>query len=129
MSAYQNLITEVTNDIEANAAQAPTCWLGWFLDEESDFGFASSELAQMHGWLATNVLSFTPGGTWFAVQTFTSCSVVPQQQTGDPVADGCTWKQSDYNALVQDSLPAPEMAVPDMPPLANGSRHLMGRFR
>jgi hypothetical protein len=104
LSAYESLITSLTNYVSAHASKASTWWGGVMLDEEPNFGFTVSNLESLNNF-TENEVTGTIGGLAYLF-------------TEDATWSGA-WDQAQWNAIVNIGEPTPQVYNSYMVGIAN----------
>lgn len=101
ISQYETLIQQIVSYVEAHSSNPGRYWAGIMLDEEPGFGFSVSQLEALNSYVA-NEMASTPGMSWWFAE---------DQPNG--------WYLSDYNALLGNSWPAPQVYSSSMATAVN----------
>ena len=105
VSDWENVLAQIVSYVEPHANYPGTYWGGIMLDEESAWGMTPSELEEINSYTANLMANYTTGITWWQSELFSGA--------GD-------WNQSTFNAIIDNSDPAPEIASSYMVSLTNG---------
>jgi hypothetical protein len=112
---YETVIQQLASYVESHATSPAQLWGGIMLHEESGspWNFSPTDYETLNT-SVSNTMASTPGISWYYTEVF-SCN------------SGC-WTQSDYNAVIGSSYPAPQIVTSYMVQLTNGSNHTIGNL-
>lgn len=102
LSGYETTVQSIISYVEANSPNAGSLWNGIMLDEESNFGFSVTDLQSLNASVVNDLSGLT--FTWWSTEDFSAIN---------------TWSQSDYNSIVSNSYPAPQISTSYMVTLVN----------
>ncbi|MHB2023661.1 MAG: hypothetical protein ACYCO3_10075 [Mycobacteriales bacterium] len=103
-SEWESDVQNLVNYVEGHVTDAGQKWLGVMLDEESAWG--TSGFFYNVNTAVGQIMSSTPGVTWWFNEVFSGC--------GD-------WTQATFNQVVGNSTPAPQVSTGCMVNYTNGT--------
>lgn len=96
LAQYESLLSQIESNVETYATNPGRYWGGLMLDEEPGFDFTAASLETLNSYTEA-LMGPTPGVSWYYTE---------DQPNG--------WKLPKYNAIVGDSIPAPQAYTSDM---------------